>query len=364
LPRIVIVLPRGLYFGPARATSIDLCARDFVNFSRFRAETTIVGEAIPEPFTDAPYHGVPKSPLAPHWLHVFRLADEVRALRPDLVVVHQHIPSASRIAQLMRGTPVLLHRHNGPKSRKAGFASHRDEAEYSRFARTLWVSEFNRHDFAAAYPALASRSSVIHNGIDFSAWHPKTERSNEVFFAARLMPQKGVLEAAQACATALVAHPDWRARFMLARDKDDDAYLASVQQALAPLGERAIVQFNQTHDAVREAYCTAAIALVPSIYAEPFGRTAIEAFAGGAALICSMRGGLAEVARGYAEEAAPEAPAITAALEKLITNADYRRDLAQRGRQRGEQNFDIRVVTAKLDDVYAEVLAARGRAAV
>lgn len=363
MPRIVIALPRGFYFGPARATSIDLCARDFVNFSRYRGETTIVGEAIAEPFADTPYRGVPKSPLAPHWLHVFRLADEIRTMRPDLVVVHQHIPSASRIAQLLRGTPVLLHRHNAPKARKPGFAHDRDAAEYSRFTRTLWVSEFNRSSFTAAYPALASRSTVIHNGIDFSAWHPRAERSNEVFFAARLLPQKGVLEAAQACAITLAAHPDWRTRFMLARDKDDAAYLVQVQQALAPLGDRAIVQFNQTHDAVREAYCTAAIALVPSIYEEPFGRTAIEAFAGGAALICSMRGGLAEVARGFAEEAAPEAAAMAAALEKLITNTDHRRDLAQRGRQRGEQHFDIRIVTAKLDDTYAEVLAERARTA-
>lgn len=363
MPRIVIVLPRGFYFGPARATSIDLCARDFVNFSRFRSETMIVGEAIAEPFTDTPYRGVAKSPLAPHWLHVFRLADEIRAMGPELVVVHQHIPSASRIAQLLPTTPVLLHRHNGPKKRKGGFAQRRDEAEYGRFARTLWVSEFNRGDFTAAYPALANRSTVIHNGIDFSAWRPRDERSKEIFFAARLLPQKGVLEAAQACASALASHPDWRARFMLARDKGDDAYLGQVQQALAPLGERAIVQFNQTHDAVREAYCTAAIALVPSIYAEPFGRTAIEAFAGGAALICSMRGGLAEVARGYAEEAAPEAQPMATAIEKLIANPDRRRDLAQRGRQRGEQNFDIRIVTAKLDDTYAEVLTERARTA-
>jgi glycosyltransferase involved in cell wall biosynthesis len=363
LPRIVVALPRGLSFGPARATSIDLCARDFVSFSRHRAQTVIVGEAIENPFPDMPFHGVPRSSLTPHWLYAARLARHIKSLRPDLVVVHQHIPSAVRIAKALRDVPILLHRHNGHKARRGAFARQRDLDAYGSFARILWVSAFNRDAFATAYPELAQRAVVIHNGIDFTAWRPEPVRREEVFFAARLMPQKGCLEAAQACAQALADQPHWRARFMLAREKADADYLAAVQQALAPLGSRAEILFNQTHDAVRAAYCSAAIALVPSVYAEPFGRTAIEAFAGGAALICSMRGGLGEIARGFAEEAAPEAIVIAAAITRLVNDPEYRADLARRGRARGETHFDIRAVTAKLDDTYDSVLAEHARSA-
>lgn len=363
MPRIVVALPRGLYFGPARATSIDLCARDFVTFSRYRADTVIVGEAIAEPFPDLNFHGVPRPKLAPHWMYAARLASHIRDFSPDLVVVHQHIPSALRIAKSMRGVPVLLHRHNGHKQRKYSFDRARDLSDYGCFARILWVSHFNRDAFAAAYPSLSERAVVVHNGIDFAGWRPEPIRREEAFFAGRLMPQKGCLEAAQACAQALAAHPGWRARFMLAREKDDEAYFQAVQQALAPLGERAIIQLNQTHDAVRAAYCSAAIALVPSIYDEPFGRTAIEAFAGGAALICSMRGGLAEIARGYAEEAPPEADAMATAIQRLIADPTYRAELAQRGRTRGETHFDIRAVTATLDDTYAAVLTEAAKSA-
>lgn len=363
MPDIVVALPRGLYFGCARATSIDLCARDFVSFSRNRQNTAIVGEAIDDPFPDMNFQGVARGAFEPHWLYASKLAAKIRTLRPKLVVVHQHIPSASRIAQALGNVPVLIHRHNSHKKRKNGFSRRRDLAEYARFARSLWVSSFCRDGFAGAYPELASRSVVIHNGIDFSAWTPAQDRANEIVFVGRLLPQKGCLEAAQACATALAAQPDWRARFMLAREHGDETYLASVREALTPLGPRAEILFNQKHDSVREAYCRAAIALVPSIYDEPFGRTAIEAFAGGAALICSMRGGLAEIARGYAEEAAPEAGAMAAAITRLIADPDYRRDLAARGRQRGETQFDIRAVAAKLDDTYEAIIAERTRTA-
>ena len=80
---------------------------------------------------------------------------------------------------------------------------------------------------------------------------------------------------------------DWRACFILSTLDRNDAYLQQVRQALAPLGSRAQVLTNQPHSIVKSVYETAAIGLVPSVYPEPFGRTAIEAFAGGAALIVS-----------------------------------------------------------------------------
>ena len=77
-----------------------------------------------------------------------------------------------------------------------------------------------------------------------------------------------------------------------------------------PLGSRAEIQTDQPHSVVKRAYESAAIAIVPSIFPEPFGRTAIEAFAGGAALVASRSGGLSEVVGDAAltlERVTPEA---------------------------------------------------------
>src|SRR5688572_3024814 len=49
-PSIFQVMPRGMYFGPSRATSIDLCIRDLSLASAFRASTTIFAEAVADPF--------------------------------------------------------------------------------------------------------------------------------------------------------------------------------------------------------------------------------------------------------------------------------------------------------------------------
>src|SRR3990172_2840269 len=40
------VMPREMYFGPSRATSIDLCVRDLVTASRFSKSTKIFVERV------------------------------------------------------------------------------------------------------------------------------------------------------------------------------------------------------------------------------------------------------------------------------------------------------------------------------
>ena len=112
-------------------------------------------------------------------------------------------------------------------------------------------------------------------------------------------------------------------------------YTASVRAALAPLGEQAIIEEQRPFAEVKAAYERAAIAVVPSKWEEPFGRTALEAHAGGAALISSGTGGLAEVS-GNAALILPEvsADAIGTALDRLVGDEALRVRLAEAGAKR------------------------------
>src|SRR5690606_30964677 len=49
-PRIAVVMPRGMSFGPERASSIDLCAHDFITHSRYRASTTVHADEVARPY--------------------------------------------------------------------------------------------------------------------------------------------------------------------------------------------------------------------------------------------------------------------------------------------------------------------------
>jgi len=354
--KIAVILPRGTHFGPDKATAIDLCAYDFVRFSRYRDQTVVVGEALDRPFAGVCFIGVPRRPGQSQASFSDALAEAAASERPDVVIVHQHIPSARRIAGRFRDRPVLLHRHNNPKRPKGFLGRWLEARKYAPFARIILISAFSRDRLMDVFPGLAARCAVVHNGLDLAEWPAAGAKRREILFVGRAVPEKGVLEAARAAVPALADRPDWRIRFILSGLDGNAAYAAEVDEALRPLGTRAEILRDQPHAIVRQAFHDAAIALVPSRFEEPFGRTAIEAMAGGAALICSLRGGLREIAEGVSLEIDPDDPAsIAEAITRLIDDAPLRRRLAGDGRKRVETAFAIERSAARLDDIYDSV---------
>ena len=102
----------------------------------------------------------------------------------------------------------------------------------------------------------------------------------------------------------------------------------------------------------------AAIVAVPSRWAEPFGMTALEAMACGAALICSDRGGLLEVAGSAALIARPDPPgALEDALFALCSDAQRRMALAEAGTAQARQ-FDAPAARDRLTRLRASAVQA------
>lgn len=357
--KVLFVMPRAFRFSPKDATSIDLCVRDTVAHSRYRATTTILTEAVEAPFPDldvrffAPKRSTPGQRLA-------AVVETARLTKPDLVVVQQHYPSASAVKALL-DVPVLIHHHNIPKRPKNFVKRWLHERRAAPLDANVFVSEAARATFAEVFPRLAHRAEVVHNGLDMSVWKPARTREKTVLVVGRAHPVKGIIEALDAARAWLPKHPDWTAKFILAEPGDQPEYMAAIRSRVADI-PRAELLTAQPFSVVKAAYESAAIALVPS-RVEPFGRTALEAHAGGAALISSGVDGLAEVS-GPDALMLPEVStsAIQAAVEGLIENEATRRALAKSGRARALARFDIRHTAERFDDLY-ERLAGRSRIA-
>ena len=119
---------------------------------------------------------------------------------------------------------------------------------------------------------------------------------------------------------------------------------------------------NLPHAEVKAAWEKSAIGLALTKTPEPFGRTALEALASGAALIGSGLGGLAEVCGPCAVTVDPnDAGGLAAALGALMDAPDRRADLARAGRKRVEALFDIRAVARRMDD-FIDACVGEGRA--
>jgi glycosyltransferase involved in cell wall biosynthesis len=352
--RTVIVLPRNMHFGPKRATAIDLCVRDLVRFSAFRQTMLVVAEEVDEPFDDVEAVFVPRGAGAPAFVAA------ARRHRPDLVLVQQHRPTAVKLARALGEVPVALHRHGFLRHQAPGWRRWLARRGFSRFRGLVAASRAIADDLRHAHPGFAGPIAVVHNGLDTTAWRPSPARANVILFAGRLAPEKGVLEGAEALRHVLAARPEWRARLLLAEASRHPAYAERVRAALAPVAAQVQWQEDVPHRVVKDAFESAAISLVPSVWEEPFGRTALEAMAAGSALVTSARGGLREIVGSDEEGAAlilpsVEPAAIEAALITLTGDERARAALAARGRARASELFDIRSVAATFDHALSMI---------
>lgn len=359
------VLPRRMYFGPARASSIDLCVHELVQASRSRDETLIFAEEIDCPFQGHKIEFLPSSTYATTLKRANCVAKAARRYKPQIIVVQQHLPTAAALARRLPGSHVVLHTHNFQKtypnrsSLSDSFHRSAKRRRYEQLAGIIHVSETCKAHFEDAWSDLDLPGRTISNGLNFSAWSPAAERTREIALVARCVPDKGVLEAAQAVAGFLPCHPDWRARFILSDVDESDPYFQQVQVALKRAGDRASLLVQRPFSEVKQLFERVAIALIPSKWTEPFGRVALEAHAGGAAVISSRTGGLAEVSGGAALEIAVQPQTILDALERLVSNEPLREHLASEGAKRVRRIYPIEIQADRFDGFCQEIIDPR-----
>jgi glycosyltransferase involved in cell wall biosynthesis len=118
------------------------------------------------------------------------------------------------------------------------------------------------------------------------------------------------------------------------------------------------VALNVPNSEVMAAWARASVAVVPSVWPEPFGLVAVEAMLAGRPVVASEVGGLADIVTRDTGVLVPpgDTAALTAALASLLADPDRRRELGERARARARR-FTASRVTDQLEDVYSRVLA-------
>lgn len=119
-----------------------------------------------------------------------------------------------------------------------------------------------------------------------------------------------------------------------------------------------IVLNSWSHDAVMEAWRRSSIALVPSVWAEPFGLVAIEAMSTGRPVIASRIGGLPDIVLdGETGLLVPPGDplALRHAIERLLKDSELRERLGQAGRRRVKE-FQACNILPRIEQVYRQLV--------
>lgn len=359
-----MVLPPNEGFSPEAVGAIGLMVQRLGADPHSTFQTMVIGAGLKHaPFTTPPFRAAP----VPVWLPAGRATRYVRGvtsllaeLQPSLIEVHNRPLAALALAQRFADTPIVLVLHNDPQAMR-GSASAAERARLRGLARVVTVSSYVRDRLMDGLPDWTPAPVVQPNCIDLAAVPPALlagQRDRLILFAGRLVPEKGADVFIEACARSLPNLPGWRAEIVGSRrlrpSRTRDAYSVTVHRAAEAAGVR--MAGHQPHAEVLACMARAALVVVPSRWPEPFGLTALEAMASGAALICSPRGNLPDLARDAAVLADPDdADALAGAILQLAGDEARRTVLGAAGLERARA-FDIKLGAAALDRLRREIL--------
>ncbi len=278
----------------------------------------------------------------------------IARLQPEAVDVHQQPRLAMLLAVLFPKLRVLLFLHNDPLTMRGLRRRFERRLALRRLSLVVCVSEYLRERFMTGLGG--EGAEVLHNPLSLEELPPPAaERERSVLFVGRMTTDKAPDVFIAACGAALGQMPGWSARMIggdrFGPDSPETDYVARMRAAAAAAG----VGFEgpRCHDEVLAAMAAAAIVVVPSRWAEPFGLTALEALASGAALVTTGQGGLREVAGEAAVYVPPDdAQALAQALVELSAAPEKLAALREAGLVQAKR-FDTKVIAAKLQALRA-----------
>ena len=359
-PHVAIVLPPREAFSPDATGAVGLVVHRLARAGDGFA-ARVLGSPTPNPFADVCFAAV-----RPAWLpagqsqrYAAGVARLLRGAPPALVEVHNRPEVALSLARALPDLPVSLFLHNDPQGMRRARTPAQRATLLARLARVVTVSAWLRGRLLAGLVD-GAEVAVLPNGIDVGALPAAAAREKLILFAGRVVSDKGADSFVRACARALPVLPGWRAAMLGAdrfgADSPETPYVRALRRDAAAAG--VVMTGWQPHAAVLAAMARAAIVVVPSRWPEPFGLTALEAMASGAALLCAPRGGLPEVTGDAAVGIDPDDPAgIAAAIVALAGDATLRDALGAAGRARAAR-FDLGATAATLGGLRRQTLAA------
>jgi glycosyltransferase involved in cell wall biosynthesis len=115
------------------------------------------------------------------------------------------------------------------------------------------------------------------------------------------------------------------------------------------------------HNAVMQAWKRSSIALVPSVWTEPFGMVVIEAMSAGRPLIASRIGGIPDIVT-HGESGLLVTPgdaySLMQAINLLLTNPALRQQMGKNAEQRSRE-FRASAVIPRIEQIYHSIIDQR-----
>ncbi|MGV3278827.1 glycosyltransferase family 4 protein [Rickettsiales bacterium LUAb2] len=346
----------------------------YVKYSKFYNDITVLSS-----YTEAPYNDRVKILEANNKKNYNTAVIEFLLKlenKPYIIEVHQDTKLAAKLGNLLKSTTKVSLIKHGPdiynRIHEKFYILRKiyEKVFLSNLQYIFGVSNYVTNCFCKNYPKLNKKFITLYNSyghLDISKINNRIEKQQVIMFAGKPIQIKGIFEFMASLPIILNKFNNWTGLVIGAffskksKYKNPLAHLTEDSKIKALIESNKLIFYsNLKVDQVFSNMQKAKILVIPSIFQEVFGLTALEAHIAGCIVISSGTGGLKEVSGDFAYYLDKvTSNNITNKLEYIINNLEIAEKLAKEGQAYALNKFNPQTLVDKLDNIRESTINER-----
>ena len=285
--RIATILPYKENYTISKAQAAAIWVSDFFKYSKYKNQTFIYGNTTTNDYLTKNYINIKINNLGSKFASTTReycnnFIKKTKKKNFDIIEIHNR-PEVFNLLKKEFNSKFVLYFHNDPLSMYGSKSSKERLKLLINLDKIVFISKWVQDRFFINLDKkLSDKTDVIYHSIH--RIKKKEKKENRITFVGKLNTSKGYDIYKDAIIKILDEFKDWKAFSIGDEDRRRPIIDHINHQELGFLKHKEVLSFLSKSE----------IAVVPSRWEEPFGRTALESSSRACATIISNRGGLPE----------------------------------------------------------------------
>ena len=285
--KIASILPYKENYTKQGAGAVALWISDFMRDSIYKRNTFVFGNTKNKNFLTKNYTNINISNVNSRLNsttkeYSSKIIKKIKTINFDIIELHNRPIMVKEFFKKI-DSKIILYFHNDPTTMKGAKSIGERMYLLENVDKIIFISEWVKKRFFKDLPELSdNKTQVIYHSIDPVKVNVKKKKN--IIFVGKLNESKGYDLYCKSMFNILNKNKDWKA-YSIGEEKRFQNF---------PTHKRHLNLGQISHNKVLDFLSKSEIAVIPSRWEEPFGRTAMESAAYGCATITSNRGGLVE----------------------------------------------------------------------
>ncbi len=322
--KIATILPYKENYSLEKASAASLWVSEFFKKSKYKKNNVIFGSTTFKDYITSNYKNINLNyPLSRFKSktneYAIQLIKEINKSHFDIIELHNR-PKLLFKLQKKINSKFIFYFHNDPKSMNGSKTIQQRLNILDLVEKVIFVSEWVKDRFFDGIDhKLQTKTEVIYPSVNKQR---STNKKKNIVFVGKLNKSKGYDLFKDAILKILDEYNDWSA-CSIGNEERRSIYINHPRHF-----ELGFINHKKTLSILNKSE----IAIVPSRWEEPFGRTALEASSRGCATIISNKGGLKETTDYAVVIKKLDSFILYKEIKKLIVNTKQRKIIQQKGR--------------------------------